>query len=89
MGIREEIEKKMQKLYEDDEVVLECNLSYQEIKQLVLDLLRRYGPVHSYKLNQLISPVASDDMIRRILRELEGEGKVIYDYSLKRYRVKE
>ena len=89
MSVKEEIEKKMQKLYEDDDVIVEYNLSYQEIKELILDLLRRYGPIHSYKLNQLISPIASDDMVRKILRELEGEGKVIYDFSLKRYRVKE
>ena len=87
MSVKEEIEKKMQKLYEDDEVVVEYNLSYQEIKQLVLDLLRKYGPLKSYKLNQLISPIASDDTIRRILRELESEGKVIYDQHIKKYRV--
>jgi len=89
MSLREEVEKRLKKIYEDDDVVVEYNLSYQEIKQLILDLLKQYGPMCSYKLNQLISPIASDDMVRKILRELESEGKVIYDYSLKRYRVRQ
>jgi len=89
MSIREEVEKRLQKIYEDDDVVVEYNLSYREIKELVLDILKRYGPMTSYQIQRLITPIVSDDMIRRILRELESEGKVIYDYSLKRYRVKE
>ena len=87
--MKNEIEKRLKKVYEDDDVIVEYNLSYNELKELVYDILKKQGPMTSYSLQKLLTPYVSDDMARRMLRELEGEGKVIYDYSLKKYRVKE
>lgn len=63
-------------VYEDDEIVLEEKPSDEEIKKIVLEIIRVRGIASLRDIREELSVFLSDDKLRELLRDLKEEGKI-------------
>ena len=68
---------RLKKLYEDKEIMVIKGLTLNEIQQLVLDYVKKKGTVSFYELRKVLGSMAGEDRLRRALRGLVQEGKLI------------
>ena len=66
-------------IYEDPEVVVYTAPNEDELKAILLRLLKRYERMNIRELHSILSGLASEDKIRHALNELMKENKVIVD----------
>ncbi len=65
----------LSKIYEDDEVVVIIAPTEPELKNIIVNLLRKQ-PMTIKELHEILSGLASEDKIRHALNELMEEGIV-------------
>ena len=65
----------LSKIYEDDEVVVIIAPSEPQLKEIIVNLLRK-KPMTIKELHEILSGLASEDKIRHALNELMEEGTV-------------
>lgn len=63
-------------VYEDPEVVVVTAPNEEELKDILMNLLK-LKPMSIKELHSILSGIASEDKIRRALFKLADEGKVI------------
>ncbi len=68
----------LQKLYEDDELVVVVAPNEDQLRGIILNLLRE-RPMTVKELHELLSGLASEDKIRYALNELMEQGIVYSD----------
>jgi len=68
----------LDKLYEDDEVVVVIAPNEVQLRDILIRLLSE-GPKTVKELHAVLSGLASEDKIRRALAELVEEGIVVSD----------
>ncbi|MET1101718.1 MAG: ArsR family transcriptional regulator [Pyrodictiaceae archaeon] len=68
----------LSKIYEDDEVVVIIAPNESQLKDIILNLLRKQ-PMTIKELHSILSGLASEDKIRHALTELMEEGMVFSD----------
>ncbi len=66
------------KLYEDDEVIVVVAPNENQLKDIILRLLRE-KPMTIKELHTILSGLASEDKIRYALNELMEQGMVVSD----------
>ncbi len=66
---------RLRKLYEDDDVVLMTAPNEDELRTIILDLLRE-KPMNLREIHTILSGLASEDKIRKALITLTEEGLV-------------
>ncbi len=66
---------RLRKLYEDDDVVLMTAPNEDELRTIILDLLRE-KPMNLREIHTILSGLASEDKIRKALITLAEEGLV-------------
>jgi len=66
-------------IYEDPDVVVYTAPNEDELKSILLGLLKRYERMNIRELHSILSGLASEDKIRHALGELMKENKVIVD----------
>lgn len=76
----------LEKLYEDDEVVVVIAPNEDQLRDIIIRLLRD-GPKTVKELHSMLSGLASEDKIRRALMELIEEGIVTSDNEGRYYIV--
>lgn len=65
-------------IYEDDEILVEMGPHDDEIPELLLERFRSEGkPIAWQKLREYFSASIGEDRLRRALRQLVNEGKII------------
>jgi len=74
-----EITSNLRVVYEDPEVIVYTAPNEEELKEILLNLLRRYEKMNIRELHSFLSGLASEDKIRYALNELMKENKVIVD----------
>ncbi len=67
---------KLKVVYEDPEVVVMTAPNEEELKDILMNLLRT-KPMTIKELHAILSGIASEDKIRRALFKLADEGKVL------------
>jgi len=75
-GKKVDVTDKLSMIYEDDEIVVYTAPNEDELKELLLDILRREGPRTIRELHDHLSGLASEDKIRQALNHLALENKV-------------
>ncbi len=68
----------LQKLYEDDEVIVVVAPNEEQLREILLRLLNE-KPMTVRELHSILSGLASEDKIRHALNELMEEGLVYSD----------
>ncbi len=81
---RTEIEKKLPKVYEDDEVEVVIAPSEEEVRDYIIDLLKE-GPKDIKEIHSVLYNLASDERIRKILYDLKYKGIVEEDKKTKKF----
>ncbi len=81
---RVEIEKKLPKVYEDDDIEVVIAPSEEEVREYILDLLRE-GPKDIKEIHGVLYNLASDERIRKILYDLKYKGIVGEDRKTKKF----
>ncbi len=76
----------LDKLYEDDEVVVVIAPNEVQLRDILIRLLSE-GPKTVKELHSVLSGLASEDKIRRALAELVEEGIVVSDKDGRYYIV--
>ncbi len=76
----------LEKLYEDDEVVVVIAPNEDQLRDIIIRLLQD-GPKTVKELHSMLSGLASEDKIRRALMELIEEGIVTSDNEGRYYIV--
>ena len=76
----------MEKLYEDDELVVVVAPNEDQLRDIIIRLLSE-GPKTVKELHSTLSGLASEDKIRRALAELIEEGIVMSDNDGRYYIV--
>ncbi len=76
----------LEKLYEDDEVVVVIAPNEDQLRDIIIRLLNE-GPKTVKELHSILSGLASEDKIRRALMELIEEGLVMSDNEGRYYIV--
>lgn len=69
------IESKLKVLYSDKEVVVMTAPNEEELKQILLDLLKE-KPMNLKELHSYLSGIASEDKIRKALSDLAEKNMV-------------
>ncbi|GAB6148364.1 hypothetical protein [Stetteria hydrogenophila] len=88
-GVNEaDISSRLSRIYEDDDIVVYTAPNEDELKELLLDLLRKHGPMTIRDLHALLSGLASEDKIRQALNHLALNNKV-YVFDDGRYAIAE
>lgn len=85
---RNDITSRLSRIYEDEDIVVYTAPNEDELKDLLLDLLRQYGPMTIRDLHAHLSGLASEDKIRQALNHLVLNNKV-YVFSDGKYAVAE
>ena len=75
-GRRVDVTNKLSTIYEDDEIVVYTAPNEDELKELLIDLLRQHGPMTIRDLHGHLSGLASEDKIRQALNHLAMANKV-------------
>lgn len=66
---------RLEKLYEDEDVIVMKAPSDQELEELVLDIIKRRGkPVSWKELREIFSGLAGEDRLRKALANLIERG---------------
>ena len=81
---RAEIEKKLPKVYEDDEVEVVIAPTEDEVRDYIIDLLKE-GPKDIKEIHSVLYNLASDERIRKILYDLKYKGIVEEDKKTKKF----
>jgi predicted transcriptional regulator len=81
---RKEIESKLEVVYDDDELVVMIAPEEDELKNVIIDLLKE-RPMDIKEIHSVLTNLASDEKIRKALNELAEEGKVIEDKKTKKF----
>ena len=81
---RKEIEESLEVVYDDDEVTVVIAPEEDELKKVIIDLLRE-KPMDVKEIHSILTNLASDEKIRKALYELAEEGKVIEDRKTKKF----
>ena len=69
---------KLKVLYEDEDVIVEMGPHDNEIPELVMDLFKKEKkPLTWQKLREHFSAVIGEDRLRRALRKLINEGRLV------------
>ncbi len=76
---REEITKSLTVIYEDSEIVVYTAPNEDELKNILLELLRKYQKMNIRDLHSHLSGLASEDKIRYALNDLLKDNKVVVD----------
>jgi UDP-N-acetylmuramyl tripeptide synthase len=66
-------------VYEDPDVIVYTAPNEEELKDILLDLLRKYERLNIREFHSFLSGLASEDKIRYALNELMKENKVVVD----------
>ncbi|MEB3816418.1 MAG: ArsR family transcriptional regulator [Desulfurococcales archaeon] len=66
-------------VYEDPDVIVYTAPNEEELKEILLDLLRKHDRMNIRELHSYLSGLASEDKIRYALNELIKENKVVVD----------
>jgi DNA helicase TIP49 (TBP-interacting protein) len=74
-----EITNNLRVVYEDPEVIVYTAPNEEELKEILLNLLRKHERMNIRELHSFLSGLASEDKIRYALNELMKENKVIVD----------
>ena len=85
---RSDITSRLSRIYEDDDIVVYTAPNEDELKDLLLDLLRKHGPMTIRDLHAHLSGLASEDKIRQALNHLVLNNKV-YVFSDGKYAIAE
>ena len=72
-------------IYEDDEIEVYVMPNYDEIKQIILNMLKEKGALSSREAHDLLPFPVSEDKIRKILDSLVEQKIAKFDYRLKKY----
>ncbi|MFP3200902.1 MAG: hypothetical protein RXR43_01400 [Sulfolobus sp.] len=70
-----EVEKKLKVLYSDKEVIVMTAPNEEELKEILLDLLKE-KPMNLKELHSELSGIASEDKIRKALAELAEKNLI-------------
>ena len=81
---RKEIESKLEVVYDDDELVVMIAPEEDELKNVIIDLLKE-RPMDIKEIHSVLTNLASDEKIRKALNELAEEGKVVEDKKTKKF----
>ena len=81
---RAEIEKKLPKVYEDDEVEVVIAPTEEEVRDYIIDLLKE-GPKDIREIHSVLYNLASDERIRKILYDLKYKGVVEEDKKTRKF----
>jgi len=81
---RKEIEESLEVVYDDDEVTVVIAPEEDELKRVIIDLLRE-KPMDVKEIHSILTNLASDEKIRKALYELAEEGKVVEDRKTKKF----
>jgi predicted transcriptional regulator len=81
---RKEIESKLEVVYDDDELVVMIAPEEDELKNVIIDLLKE-RPMDIKEIHSVLTNLASDEKIRKALNELADEGKVIEDKKTRKF----
>ena len=81
---RAEIEKKLPKVYEDDEVEVVIAPTEEEVRDYIIDLLKE-GPKDIREIHNVLYNLASDERIRKILYDLKYKGVVEEDKKTRKF----
>jgi len=76
---------KTEVVYEDDEVEVVLSPTHEELKEMILNMLKEKGSLSAKEAHNLLEFSVSEEKIRKILDELVQEKLATYDYSLQRY----
>ncbi len=69
---------KLKVIYEDEDVIVEMGPHDNEIPELVMDLFKKEKkPLTWQQLREYFSAVIGEDRLRRALRQLINEGKLV------------
>jgi len=72
-------------IYKDDEVEVYAMPTHNELKEILIELLKRKGALRAKDAHKLLPFPVSEEKIRQILDELVKEKIAEYDYKTKRY----
>lgn len=72
-----DITSKLSLVYEDSDIVVYTAPNEDELKDLLMDLLRTKGPMTIRELHSHLSGLASEDKIRQALNKLALDNKVV------------
>jgi len=77
MAVNKDLGKKinLRVLYEDPDVVVVTAPNEEELRQILLDLLRE-SPMNLKELHSVLSGLASEDKIRKALSTLMNQGLI-------------
>jgi len=81
---RKEIEDNLEVVYDDDEVTVVVAPEEDELKNVILNLLRE-KPMDVKEIHNVLTNLASDEKIRKALYELADEGRVVEDRKSKKF----
>jgi len=76
---REDITKKLTVIYQDDDIIVYTAPNEDELKDILLSLLRKYQRMNIRELHSHLSGLASEDKIRMALNDLLHANKVVVD----------
>jgi len=74
---RKEIESKLEVVYDDDELVVMIAPEEDELKNVIIDLLKE-RPMDIKEIHSVLTNLASDEKIRKALNELVGYRFILY-----------
>ncbi|AHC52330.1 hypothetical protein [Sulfolobus acidocaldarius] len=83
---RKEIEEKLEVVYDDDDLTVVIAPEEDELKQVILDLLKE-KPMDVKEIHSILTNLASDEKIRKALYELAEEGKVVEDKKTRKFMI--
>jgi len=81
---RKEIEDNLEVVYDDDEVTVVVAPEEDELKNVIINLLRE-KPMDVKEIHNVLTNLASDEKIRKALYELADEGRVVEDRKSKKF----
>lgn len=81
---RKEIEENLEVVYDDDEVTVVVAPEEDELKDVIINLLKE-KPMDVKEIHNVLTNLASDEKIRKALYELAEEGRVIEDRKSKKF----
>lgn len=76
---REDITRNLTVIYQDDDIIVYTAPNEDELKDILLDLLRKYQKMNIRELHGHLSGLASEDKIRMALNDLLKDNKVVVD----------
>lgn len=75
----EDITRNLTVIYQDEDIIVYTAPNEDELKDILLDLLRKYQKMNIRELHAHLSGLASEDKIRMALNDLLKDNKVVVD----------